>query len=173
VLEAIAAAHEGVRPSREAGGDRFSTRWAPTRPSRRPLAPHGWARIPIPAEFQFPRHRHRLRQGRRHRGGASFSNYPFLLNNAIRSELFLQGRKIPAGGASPPSWRSSSPRRTCSRRRTARSTMSRPFISSRSLAKVQSVRRAYPAGGPVCRTPRASTPASGQGIRPTRLFAHR
>jgi hypothetical protein len=60
------------------------------------LAPHGWARIPIPAEFNFLGID--IDFGK---GGviaeAQFSNYPFLLNNTIRSELFFKS-KIPLLG---------------------------------------------------------------------------
>jgi len=62
------------------------------------LAPHGWRRLLIPAEFSF--------LGIDVDFGkngvlaeAQFSNYPFLLNNTIRSELFYKS-KIALAGAS-------------------------------------------------------------------------
>ena len=55
------------------------------------LASHGWHRIPIPAEFNFLGTD--IDFGK---GGiiaeAQFSNYPFLLNNTIRSELFFKSK---------------------------------------------------------------------------------
>jgi hypothetical protein len=55
------------------------------------LAPHGWHRLPIPAEFNFLGTN--IDFGK---GGiiaeAQFSNYPFLLNNTIRSELFFKSK---------------------------------------------------------------------------------
>jgi hypothetical protein len=55
------------------------------------LAPRGWQRIPIPTEFDF--------LGTDVDFGkngviveAQFSNYPFLLNNTIRSELFFKSK---------------------------------------------------------------------------------
>jgi hypothetical protein len=61
------------------------------------LAPLGWQRIPIPTEFAF--------LGTDVDFGksgviaeAQFSNYPFLLNNTIRSELFYKS-KLPLTGS--------------------------------------------------------------------------
>ncbi len=57
---------------------------------------HGWRRIPIPAEFKFLGID--IDFGK---GGviaeAQFSNYPFLLNNTIRSELFFRSKIALAG----------------------------------------------------------------------------
>ncbi|HEY7155414.1 MAG TPA: hypothetical protein VH575_15740 [Gemmataceae bacterium] len=55
------------------------------------LTPHGWQRIPIPTEFDF------LGVGVDFgKNGViaevQFSNYPFLLNNTIRSELFFKSK---------------------------------------------------------------------------------
>lgn len=55
------------------------------------LAPQGWARIPIPPDFNFLG----IDVDFGKRGvlaEAQFSNYPFLLNNTIRSELFFKSR---------------------------------------------------------------------------------
>jgi len=55
------------------------------------LTPHGWRRIPIPAEFNFLGTD--IDFGKRGViAEAQFSNYPFLLNNTIRSELFFKSK---------------------------------------------------------------------------------
>jgi hypothetical protein len=61
------------------------------------LEPHGWHRIPIPSDFNFLDIDVDFGKG-----GviveAQFSNYPFLLNNTIRSELFFKSQ-IPLTGS--------------------------------------------------------------------------